>query len=232
MPRWEESEPQWTRIPRPDCYSWRRFIGLRKSDLEPEDRQHLKPRQALRPRGTRFVLQKHKIRAVPQRRRQASPGARSQDNVVFPVVSGPVRERVQWTSCARQRINCQRFDHGQARQEFMYLVAASLPRNLVGDLGILGGKIPGQRRGQVYSPLICRFRNHLGFGIVEYDAHLALILAAELAHLQRAGLGRSLPAPVPRRILRHVLSDAIEIGAAAVHKALPLAPHQWQALKP
>src|SRR5580704_10128921 len=54
------------------------------------------------------------------------------------------------------------------------------------------------------------------------------IFAGELTHFQRSRLRRCLPIDMARRILRHILANSVQIGAASAHKTLPLPAHQGQ----
>ena len=66
----------------------------------------------------------------------------------------------------------------------------------------------------------------LGSGIIEYHPYLAFVLAAELAHFQRTRLCRGFPVHMARRILRHILADAIQVVAASAGKRFEFAGNQ------
>src|ERR1019366_8638615 len=67
--------------------------------------------------------------------------------------------------------------------------------------------------------------------IVEHDAQLAFVLAAELPHFESARTGGGLPVDVTSRILRHVLANPVKIVAAPAHKRLEFARNHGQDVK-
>src|SRR5215471_12651003 len=67
-----------------------------------------------------------------------------------------------------------------------------------------------------------------GKRIVEDDSQSALVLATELAHLERAGSSSRFPVDVPGGIFGHIFPDAIEIVAAPPDESLKLARHHGQ----
>ena len=91
--------------------------------------------------------------------------------------------------------------------------------------------MPRQRSRKAHGAFIFSIAQHSRRGIVEDNAKLALILAAEFTHLERTRLRRSFPVHVADGILGLVFANAMQIRPATTHKALPLAAHSRQNLK-
>ena len=123
-------------------------------------------------------------------------------------------------------MSASRFDHRQPSQKLMQITAARTSGNHVAHFGFFRGKVPGERCREIDCLLIGSFRDEPGLGIIESDAEFAFIFAGKLTHLQRTRFRGRLPVDMARRIVGQVFANAVQIGAAAAHKTLPLAAHQ------
>ena len=110
----------------------------------------------------------------------------------------------------------------------MHFGAAGITGDHVRNVSVLGGEVPGQRGCQVYRPVVGLRRNRSTGGVVENQTQPALVLAAELAHLQRARFRTGLPIHVARRVLWHVFANSIEIGTTTAHIALQFTIDEWE----
>src|SRR5712692_2798563 len=129
------------------------------------------------------VTDENEIRTRPQPRRNCTAWACGENDVV-------VIGKLEFFDDRWRRL---RFDQSQVDQELIDVRAPVVPLGNKGNLGILSRKVPAERCRQCNYALLSLRGNGSRAGIIEDDAQFALVLAAELAHFERARLGCSLP---------------------------------------
>src|ERR1700687_4380579 len=86
-----------------------------------------------------------------------------------------------------------RLDQRQVSQEVKDVFGGLQPRRDEADFDIFVVEVPSERGYQAHRSLIHHGRQDSGCRVVKYNAELAFIFAAELAHFERAGAGRGFP---------------------------------------
>ncbi len=94
------------------------------------------------------------------------------------------------------------------------------------QLGIGPGEVPGQRCGCGHCIFVGLLGDDSRTRIVENDAQLAFVLAAELAYFQRPRFGAGFPVHVAGRIFRSVLANEVQVVAASAGEGFKFASDQ------
>src|SRR5277367_2645069 len=161
----------------------------------------------------RSNVQTDKIRAARQSRGNPIPAASADDHVV--VVAG--------AQTLKHRGSLLRLDQRQITQEGKYVFRRLQPRSHKRNLNILMMKMPSERCRQANGTFVSFRRQYAGRRIIKHNAQLALIFAAEFAHLQRTCTSRRLPVDVSSGVVRHVFANEIKVVAPSAHKSFKLA---------
>src|SRR6266481_7267602 len=139
--------------------------------------------------------------------------ARSNDHVV--VFTGP--------KTTENRGRLLRLDQRQISQEGKDVFGGLQSRRDEGDFDIFVVEVPSERGCQAHRSLIHYGRQDSGCWVVEHDAELAFILAAELAHFERTSARRGFPVHMAGGVVGHIFADEVKIVASAADKGFELA---------